>query len=272
MEAQSQQLTVSQHKLSDRIAKAGNLTEIAFARNVVEFDKIKNIPPDQIGPNLAMVFVKAANLIGLKDPISNINKQDIKEMILARFKSLSIEEIDYAFKLERYGVYGERVKHFQLFNAEYVSKVLDQYKKWLLKIRHDNNIPLFKDNSCKTDELTEDQKMDLILNGLREAHAQFIETNSIEPGRLYLYDFLDEYGIMPKDINIKNKVKEMAERRLVKRQKAALNKIEKALYELKKDGKPSNKVVVACKEISLERLFTEYKNVEQIISKIKINN
>ena len=130
-------------------------------------------------------------------------------MILVRFKSLSIEEIDYAFKLERYGVYGDRVKHFQLFNAEYVSKVLDQYKKWLLKIRHDNNIPLFKDNSSKTDELTEDQKMDLILNGLREAHAQFIETNSIEPGRLYLYDFLDEYGIMPKDLNVKKKVKEI---------------------------------------------------------------
>tara|TARA_B100002049_G_scaffold42555_1_gene29031 strand:- start:20570 stop:21307 length:738 start_codon:yes stop_codon:yes gene_type:complete len=245
------------------------LTEVAFARKVIDFDKVKNIPLDQLGGLLGMVFVKAANLTGLKDPISDINKQDIKEMILVRFKNISIEEIDYAFKLERYGVYGERIQHFQLFNAEYVSKVLDQYKKWLLKTRQDNNISISKPVTNQLPELTESQKREIILNGLRAAHQEYQDTQSIAPGRIYLYDFLDEHGIMPTDLKVKERVKALAEKRLLERQKAALTQVERALYDITVNGKPSKKVVLACKEISLERLFKEYKNVDQIINKIK---
>ena len=191
------------------------------------------------------------------------------ELMQSHVKKISIEEIDYAFKLERYGVYGERIQHFQLFNAEYVSKVLDQYKKWLLKTRQDNNISISKPVTNQLPELTESQKREIILNGLRAAHQEYQDTQSIAPGRIYLYDFLDEHGIMPTDLKVKERVKALAEKRLLERQKAALTQVERALYDITVNGKPSKKVVLACKEISLERLFKEYKNVDQIINKIK---
>ncbi|PKD21800.1 hypothetical protein APR41_02135 [Salegentibacter salinarum] len=79
---------------------------------------------------LAVILTKVANLTGLKDPIHPINKRDIAQMIVTLYKTLSLEEIDYAFRIDRYGYHGEPTKHYQLFNAEFVTTVLIKYEKW----------------------------------------------------------------------------------------------------------------------------------------------
>lgn len=74
-------------------------------------------------------------------------------MVLTRFQNLSVEEIDYAFKMDRYS--GEPVPHFQLFNAEYVAKVLKKYQDWILKTRQQNNLSISKGIESKQPSLEE---------------------------------------------------------------------------------------------------------------------
>lgn len=143
----NQQLTVRQEKLSNQIAEVGRLTELGFAKKTIEFDKVKTLLVSEEGREklsfgLTMLFTRIPNLLGIKDVISDINKQDIKEMILSHYKTLSLEEIDYAFKIDRYS--GEPIPHYQLFNAEYVAKVLKRYQEWLQKKRQDNNLSISK--------------------------------------------------------------------------------------------------------------------------------
>ena len=64
-----------------------------------------------------------------------MNKQDISVMIKTRFRSLSFEELDYAFQLDRHGYHGDSTKHYQLFNAEYVAIIIKKYMKWKDKMK-----------------------------------------------------------------------------------------------------------------------------------------
>lgn len=106
-----------------------NASPVAFLKKkqsrIVDIEK-----GDEFFMTLGIMFTKIANLGGIKGEISEINKQDISKMILRRNKALSLEEIYFAFELERYGVYEEKTSHFQLFNADYVSTILNKYKKW----------------------------------------------------------------------------------------------------------------------------------------------
>ena len=138
------QLTGSLQKQLNQISEVGSKSEIGFAKSVGSYDSISKIQKENpdFGLLLGMLFTQVNNLLGIKEGISDNNKQDIKEMLFMRFKNISPEEIQYAFKLERFGLLGERTSHYQLFNAEYVSTVLDKYKKWLQKQRQDNNLSL----------------------------------------------------------------------------------------------------------------------------------
>ena len=53
------------------------------------------------------------------------------KMISSRFNHLSLEEIDMAFEMDRYGHFGQPTKHYHLFNAEYVTTILLKYENWL---------------------------------------------------------------------------------------------------------------------------------------------
>lgn len=187
---------------------------------------------------------------------------ELEREIKTEYKWITIHELEHCFNQgykNRYGEYlGLSVKTF--------CNWMDYYDK---NERHDELNKRKPEAKQELPEYTESQKREIILNGLRAAHQEYQDTESIAPGRIYLYDFLDEHGIMPTDFKVKERVKALAEKRLIERQKAALTQVERALYDITVNGNPSKKVVIACKEISLERLFKEYKDVDQIINKIK---
>lgn len=83
-----------------------------------------------------MIFVKAANLSGIKEPISDINKEDLRDLIFSKYSYLTLEEVEYAFKHDRFS--GDPIPHFQLFNAEYVAKVLKRYTDFRRQMRTDH--------------------------------------------------------------------------------------------------------------------------------------
>lgn len=121
-----------------RISRAGNFSPIGFAKKIHGFRKIRELDPGERNMGTVLVLAKAANLVGIVDPISDINKADIRDLLLTKHDGISLEELDYAFRHDRYS--GEPTPHYQLFNAEYVGKVIKRYQDFIRQVRIDNNL------------------------------------------------------------------------------------------------------------------------------------
>ena len=92
--------------------------------------------------------------------------QDITNLIFGVYSDLTIEEIYKAFELERFGLYEEKTKHFQLFNSEYVSEILKKYKKWKHDMKMQHNITNQK-NILALPESTEADKKNIRLGFIK---------------------------------------------------------------------------------------------------------
>ena len=178
------------------------------------------------------------------------------EMLLAKYKNISIEEIIEAFKMERYGKLGDRVAHFQLFNAEYVSKVLDLYKKWLQETKIKKNImPEIKES----EEISEQEKQTIIYLGLMACWEDFVNGNGIIDGYSWVYDWFFERGALPKHTN---EFKRGIDKRAIEYIKSEWQKCPQTMSvkNYLKELQGSGTLVVICKKIILSDLFETYKS------------
>ena len=142
-----------------------SLGAVAFIKSTYGQMPIRNISDSyEVTKNITHFITATSNRLGIKEALNNLDKADITEMLLTKYKSLSFDEIYYAFKMERYGDLGERIQHFQLFNAEYVSQVLDKYVAWKRKIKMEHNISEAK----KQPTATEKEKQYWINRGVTE--------------------------------------------------------------------------------------------------------
>lgn len=121
-----------------------SLSSKTFLKKNFSVEKIKESKsrPEFVYEFTSML-TRISNLAGIKTEIDDLNAQDITKMILNYFSNLSVPEIYKAFELERYGEYEKKTDHFQLFNAEYVSSVLNKYKDWKLNTLKQNSIDVF---------------------------------------------------------------------------------------------------------------------------------
>lgn len=134
------------------------LSKVDFLKSTYSLRKIKEYEPDlNFKALLGQIMVKASVLAGIKGEIDIFTKQDISKMILSSFKELSLEEISKAFELERYSQYDEKTDHFQLFDANYVSAILNKFKKWKVKEKNQLNISAPKEET--TISYAEKQKL-----------------------------------------------------------------------------------------------------------------
>ena len=141
------------------------MNEFDFAKKTIYFPTLKKLKEttdgkEVISNEFAFLFTRIANLSGIKEAISDINKSDIKELLLTHHSGLSIEEIDYAFKLDRYS--GEPTPHYGLFNAEFVAKVLKKYKIWLNEKRTTYNLPISLPQETQTSKPNPETRLKLI--------------------------------------------------------------------------------------------------------------
>lgn len=134
----------------------------------------------------------------------------------------------------------------------------DQVKKKVLELQEKEN------------EMTEDEKENIVKQGLKEAFENYQETKVFkEFGRLYLYEYLYEKGILPTDRATKNAVFKIASQTLKRLQAKAISREEKAKLEiLTKDKKYSNALINECKRLSIQRFFSDYATWEQIENKL----
>lgn len=201
------------------IHKVGSLEPVQFARTVLDYKKIRDMESTTARQILGAVFSQAANFAGIKNEIDELNKQDISEMILSTFNGLSIQEVFYAFKMERYGNLGDKTEHYQLFNADFVSRVLNKYKKWLQETRVSNNLPVAK-TQPKAVEMTEEEKDNLTYMGVVNCFDAYVQNRSIIPGYNWVYDHLDKLGILVVTTSAKKASVKFAEEQLRQEAKA----------------------------------------------------
>lgn len=263
----SQQLTVRQKTQLEKIAKAGEKNELSFAKEVINFQKIKEMESQDVSVGLSMIFTKASNLLGIKDPISDINKQDIKEMILSHFNNISLEEIDYAFKLERYGVLGDKTAHFQLLNSEYVSNVLNKYKKWLKETRLANNLSISKKEINHLEIMEETNKIHLYKFFKGYFLTGFINDCYV----VFAYDWLEKNGFIKLTKEQKLKLMQDSEVMIIIEKKEKGNLKDK-LEGFKPDSIPNDEKVFNAKKIALEGFLKsldedQVKEIENTLKK-----
>ena len=250
--------------------KRHDLTEVAFIKDAKSQIRIMDVADKaQLKNAFIATLTITHNLSGIKEPLTDELKADIKEMVLMRFRYLSLDEICYAFKLERYGAHEKRTEHYQLFNAVYVADVLNKYKLWKQKkiVLHNLN----QDNSKESITSTEQNEL-AILNGSKLAWQEIKETGSMTTNRTYLYHPLYGKGLLPTDDLIKQAVMKIAKSSVIEKRQGSNVKISKDKVLdgiLNKQKDPSKALITECYRITLERFFKSFTSEEQLIKKIE---
>jgi len=247
-----------------------DLAEVAFVRDVQNQTRISKMDSYEFKKQVAHVISDASLHIGLTVPILDIYKTDIKEMILRRFKALSLNEIAYAFKLERYGTFGAKTEHYQEFNAQYVMTVIEKYINWKRETKIKHNISAQQ----KPMTISEQEKKLWVNKGVTECLDYFEEHRSIMGGKIYVYDVFFDEGMLPTDVAFKNKMyaeaKEVVE--FEQSNKKATSRDEKIKIKniLKEIQLPkSGKVISKAKEMILAQFLRDTSANEKSWEELK---
>jgi len=173
---------------------------LAFVKNLGDFKKIRERKTEiDIQLFIWVTMVKIAGFAGIKKEIPELDKGDIIRMLFISFSDLTVEEIYKAFELERYGELGEKTKHYDTFNADYVSDVLRKYKLWRQNVRMANNLPLLNSKVEESVELSEEEKDRITRNGIVSAFNDYRENGELPTPNFWIFDYLYEKGIINKD-------------------------------------------------------------------------
>lgn len=232
------------------------------------YDKIRFLVKEDVGPALGFIFQNITLLFGIKEPIADINKKDISKMIKAHYSNLSLEEIVYAFELERYGKLEPKTEHFQMVNAEYVAKILNKYKDWLQKVRRENNIALSQ-QKIELPSITEKEKQNILIQGCIRCYNEYKESGLVKEGNSHIYDFMfDDLKIHQFTVDEKNAAISASKRQLQEESKTLDRKNAKSILKALENDK-SSIVINKSKRLLLTNYFNSLgkKSFEDIINK-----
>ena len=104
--------------------KTQELSEVSFVKDTLNQLRIAEVKDSvQIINEISRWIGETALMMKVNGAVPQHHKKDIKEMVLMRFKNFSFDELYYAFKMERFGVLGEKTTHYQSFDADYVGNI-----------------------------------------------------------------------------------------------------------------------------------------------------
>ena len=233
------------------------LSNLEFVKNVgsqVRIKEAKKMP--NFKEQLTMVMIKIIFHLSLKQEVAQELKDDVLEMILMRFNHISLDELSYAFKLERYGMYDAKTEHYQLFDANYVSEILNKYEKWKIKTRKENNLMQKKVVGVK---LEEQKKKEIMESACERIFKQFKESGKILDACDHVYDYLDGLGKLPTSKLYKDaifaKAKLMAKSDAMRKAGESIEMHRKLKVTLESIEKDKSKSVSIAKRLVLEEYF-----------------
>ena len=250
-----------QLKTLEKIYQAGSISGVSFAEKALEFVPIRKLEQSQVRMSIGAIIVQHAGLIGIKGQIDFAQKEDIVNLILTRFFTLSIEEIYKAFQMERYGEFDTRTEHYQLINAPYICEILEKYKEWLRNTRQthhlSNSLP-----SPKEEELSEEEKEAKFIANIQHFYNDFKQNGRMPLFCGYLYDGLKRRGMIA---DFTDEEKELLTKRYKKR-KIQERDNKSLVSRLKQSFESVDDDISLKKEIALEYIFENDKLLIEIKS------
>lgn len=244
-----------------------SLGEVAFVRSIVEHTKIRDVSDSyRISKEVSHWITHTTNQLGIKDAVPTHNKTEIVELILNVFKNLSFDELYFAFKMERFGVLGDKTQHYQFFDASYVSDVLRKYVDWKTEVRRKHNLDLVKKDS-EVPELSQKEKDSIVAQGVLRIYGEYKALGDISTGDSYIYEVLYDDGFLPTDAKTKKEIYESAKEVLKfdVESKEAISIQEKEHFKkiLSAIEKKRDPIVIAeAKRLSVKRFFRKLANDE----------
>ena len=187
----------------DGVNRYLDLKVVDFLKENRNLPKIREIERYDFASAIGVAITQIAFLGGFTGKIDDFNKRDIFEMISTHYSYLTIEDIMYAFKMERYGTYPnekffERTVHYgkineRLFNAEYVSEIL---KKWIefKKRKHVSSRNEFLIEAKKG--LTKEETDAIVKEGMISCYTNYIKNGEVDDLQFYVYDVLVKNSII----------------------------------------------------------------------------
>lgn len=241
-------------------------TPVQFLKSNLENKKIRDrsTEPD-IKPLIGTMLIKIGTLSGIKNEIDFMIGQDILKMIFGTYADLTLEEICKAFELERYGSFEDKTEHFQLFNADYIAKILKKYRKWKqdMKTRHD----ITANNNKQLEAITASQKETILINGVQRVFDEYKSSKKLEDQTEYIFDFLVEKrkiktGNNPDIIKYYQDKIEEATQQLKQEYvtKTSVNSVDRKRIKVDLDeiiGGFSPKIIIKAKQIILIEFFNK---------------
>jgi hypothetical protein len=169
------------------------LSNSEFLKNSYSFMKVRELKKD-VNFNFLVAgwATRTALLMGIKEPIPQFTKADIMTMITSYWNMLSIEDMVKAFEMERFNQFKEQTEHFQLFDANYISKIFKKYAEWKSKTKIEMNIS----NESEEMELSQEAKDNLVREQINNSYIAYMDDFTIPLVPNIKFDFLVECGII----------------------------------------------------------------------------
>jgi len=162
------------------------LSNIDFIKKSYEFTKIIELKKDVNFRFMIAGFIARTSLLaGIKEPISDIIKQDIYTMLCNYWNNISMEDIVKAFEMERFSRFKERTEHYQMFDTTYISNVLKKYLEWKTSTKMEYKIEPPKQNT----EISEIEKSKIRDNFLKAMYDDLVSDKFSNDAWQLFFDF-----------------------------------------------------------------------------------
>lgn len=175
---------------------------------------------------IGATLTKIASLGGITNEMDSLTRQDIVTMLFSSFKTLSIDEIYFAFQKERYGEYDNKTSHYNLFNADYVSEVLKKYKNWKKDKKSEYNIT--PDSQILLPEINQSQKDQIHYESLKKTYEQ-IKATGYDDMAWLIYPYIEGKITLTKED--KQKIYRQEEKKYLEELRTSFNKSDRARFK-----------------------------------------
>lgn len=245
---------------------------------IVESKKIRDYSLEEQKKGNKNILDYLVMLLGISttaDSDKELHYIALDMFIQEEYGNYTYEEIKEAFKMAIKGVF-EGYKVIHKLDAKIFAEVIKLYtieKNRRLRI-YDNQVKKkLWELKQEMNKPTKEQIEKTLIDAIVDAYEFYKEHKRIEVGRVYLYNWLFEIRLMSRDKTVNDAVIKFAKKRLENKQKTALTKKERLLYQITNTkGEFTQTLKNTCKEISLERYFDKFTNKEQLLNSIKNKN